>query len=68
MKYIQRWSEGLLNQTKLQQKEGSDELPVDDKGFDSAVDKAQEKSGNVSKADKKDKAELETMKRSLRLC
>lgn len=42
MKYIQRWSEGLLNQTKLQQKEGSDELPVDDKGFDSAVDKAQE--------------------------
>lgn len=63
MKYIQRWSEGLLNQTKLQQKEGSDELPVDDKGFDSAVDKAQEKSGNVSKADKKDKAELETMKK-----
>lgn len=63
MKYIQRWSEGLLNQTKLEQKEGSDELPVDDKGFDSAVDKAQEKSGNVSKADKKDKAELETMKK-----
>ena len=63
MKYIQRWSEGLLNQTKLQQKEGSDELPVDDKGFDSAVDKAQEKSGNISKADKKDKAELETMKK-----
>ena len=63
MKYIQRWSEGLLNQTKLQQKEGSDELPVDDKGFDSAVDKAQEKSGNASKADKKDKAELETMKK-----
>ena len=63
MKYIQRWSEGLLNQTKLQQKEGSDELPVDDKGFDSAVDKAQEKSGNISKADKNDKAELETMKK-----
>ena len=63
MKYIQRWSEGLLNQTKLQQKEGSDELPVDDKGFDSAVDKAQEKSGNISKADKKDKAELEMMKK-----
>ena len=63
MKYIQRWSEGLLNQTKLEQKEGSDELPVDDKGFDSAVDKAQEKSGNISKADKKDKAELETMKK-----
>lgn len=63
MKYIQRWSEGLLNQTKLEQKEGSDELPVDDKGFDSAVDKAQEKSGNASKADKKDKAELETMKK-----
>ena len=63
MKYIQRWSEGLLNQTKLQQKEGSDELPVDDKGFDSAIDKAQEKSGNISKADKKDKAELETMKK-----
>lgn len=63
MKYIQRWSEGLLNQTKLKQKEGSDELPVDDKGFDSAVDKAQEKSGNISKADKKDKAELETMKK-----
>lgn len=63
MKYIQRWSEGLLNQTKLQQKEGSDELPVDDKGFDSAVDKVQEKSGNISKSDKKDKAELETMKK-----
>ena len=63
MKYIQRWSEGLLNQTKLKQKEGSDELPVDDKGFDSAIDKAQEKSGNISKADKKDKAELETMKK-----
>lgn len=63
MKYIQRWSEGLLNQTKLQQKEGSDELPVDDKGFDSAIDKAQEKTGNISKADKKDKAELETMKK-----
>lgn len=63
MKYIQRWSEGLLNQTKLEQKEGSDELPVDDKGFDSAIDKAQEKSGNASKADKKDKAELETMKK-----
>lgn len=63
MKYIQRWSEGLLNQTKLQQKEGSDELPVNDKGFDSAVDKAQERSGNISKADKKDKAELETMKK-----
>lgn len=63
MKYIQRWSEGLLNQTKLEQKEGSDELPVDDKGFDSAIDKAQEKSGNISKADKKDKAELETMKK-----
>ena len=63
MKYIQRWSEGLLNQTKLEQKEGSDELPVDDKGFDSAVDKAQEKSGNISKADKKDKAELESMKK-----
>ena len=63
MKYIQRWSEGLLNQTKLEQKEGSDELPVDDKGFDSAVDKAQEKSGNASKADKKDKTELETMKK-----
>lgn len=63
MKYIQRWSEGLLNQTKLQQKEGSDELPVDDKGFDSAVNKVQEKSGNISKADKKDKAELETMKK-----
>ena len=63
MKYIQRWSEGLLNQTKLQQKEGSDELPVDDKGFDSAIDKAQKKSGNISKADKKDKAELETMKK-----
>ena len=63
MKYIQRWSEGLLNQTKLEQKEGSDELPVDDKGFDSAVNKVQEKSGNISKADKKDKAELETMKK-----
>lgn len=63
MKYIQRWSEGLLNQTKLQQKEGSDELPVDDKGFDSAVNKVQEKSGNISKSDKKDKAELETMKK-----
>lgn len=63
MKYIQRWSEGLLNQTKLKQKEGSDELPVDDKGFDSAVNKVQEKSGNISKADKKDKAELETMKK-----
>ena len=63
MKYIQRWSEGLLNQTKLKQKEGSDELPVDDKGFDSAIDKAQEKAGNISKADKKDKAELETMKK-----
>lgn len=63
MKYIQRWSEGLLNQTKLEQKEGSDELPVDVKGFDSAIDKAQEKSGNISKADKKDKAELETMKK-----
>lgn len=63
MKYIQRWSEGLLNQTKLQPKEGSDELPVDDKGFDSAIDKAQKKSGNISKADKKDKAELETMKK-----
>ena len=63
MKYIQRWSEGLLNQTKLKQKEGSDELPVDDKGFDSAIDKAQKKSGNISKADKKDKAELETMKK-----
>lgn len=36
---------------------------IDDKGFDSAVDKAQEKSGNTSKADKKDKAELETMKK-----
>ena len=63
MKYIQRWSEGLLNQTKLEQKEGSDELPVDDKGFDSAVQKTQEKSGNSNKADKKDKAELETMKK-----
>lgn len=63
MKYIQRWSEGLLNQTKLKQKEGSDELPVDDKGFDSAVNKVQEKSGNISKSDKKDKAELETMKK-----
>ena len=63
MKYIQRWSEGLLNQTKLEQKEGSDELPVDDKGFDSAIDKVQEKSGNISKSDKKDKAELETMKK-----
>lgn len=63
MKYIQRWPEGLLNQTKLQQKEGSDELPVDDKGFDSAIDKAQKKTGNISKADKKDKAVLETMKK-----
>ena len=64
MEYVQRWSEGYLNKTKLTQKEGNDELPIDkdgseNKGFDDSIEK------NISdkKGKKKENEELETLKK-----
>lgn len=70
LKYLNRWNEGLLNQTKLKQKEGEDELDVDpnesndNNSFDEAIERKQNKSSNNSgKGSKKEKQEIEMMKK-----
>ena len=61
LQYLNRWDEGLLNQTKLTQKEGEDELD-----FDNAIQKKLNKSSKSDKGQKGSKKEnqvIETMKK-----